>query len=480
MENEESQKNSEKIKDKKKSEEDFNKKLEKNQFKIMTTFKKIKNLYSDRIVSLIKQHKRAVGDFLQDLIGDERDYKKSNLKNRKKNEMQASKSLNNKSHMSENVQLLSNKIKIQINKVRKTQDDITALNALYLNNNKSFTDIEQLSNNNRYNNNKNYNTSLDKSDKEDKEENYEKALKTPNIRNNFELITNNYHHKLNEAFSKFNPKMNLNNLKMLIQLSPKMRDEISKMKEEVDGDIKDITDKNRYHKQYQRMLKKNKQSKSTKLLDPKLYKGDEIIQKSLSTKNQKLSINNKTKSKLILPKIKKSGSFLKNRDEAIKMEILKKMKSKDTKKAMSIMDEQNEQIHRLHNISQQINSYIESDNISKKIDSHLNDYKVYKYLEFLKKKEQRNNSNLAFKPKDYFVFQNKKINDLYNDLYINKLESRILDKERKYHESLLSNRAGFFNKMNDDLKNSLKEFDNNISSSGINLEDNQENNLDTL
>ena len=69
---------------------------------------------------------------------------------------------------------------------------------------------------------------------------------------------------------------------------------------------------------------------------------------------------------------------------------------------------------------------------------------------------------------------------MYNDLYINKLESRILDKQRKYHESLLSNRAGYFNKMNDDLKNSLKEFDNNISSSGINLDENQENNLDTL
>ena len=478
MENEEEiKKNSENIKDKKKSEEAFNKKLKKNQFKIMTTFKKIKNLYSDGIVPLIKHHKRAVGDFLQDLMGDERDYKKSNLKNRKKNEIQTSKSLNNKSHMSDNAKYLSNKIKMQIDKVRKKQDDITALNALYLNNNKSFTDIEQLSNsNNRYiNNNKNNSTNLDRTEKK---ENYEEALRKKKLRNNFELITNNYHQKLNDAFSKFNPKMNLNNLKMLIQLSPTMRDDISKIKEEVDGDIKDITDKNRYHKQYERILKKNQQSKSTKLLDPKLYKSDEIVQKSLSTKNHTSSINNKRKSTLILPKIKKPVSLLKNRDESIKMEILKRMKNKDTKKAMSIMDEQNEQIHRLHNISQQINSYIESENISQKIDSHLNDYKMYKYLEFLKKRQQAKNS--AFKPRDYFVYQNKKINDLYNDLYINKLESRILDKQRKYHESLLSNRAGYFNKMNDDLKNSLKEFDNNISSSGINLDENQENNLDTL
>ena len=52
MENEEEiKKNSENIKDKKKSEEAFNKKLKKNQFKIMTTFKKIKNLYSDGIIT---------------------------------------------------------------------------------------------------------------------------------------------------------------------------------------------------------------------------------------------------------------------------------------------------------------------------------------------------------------------------------------------------------------------------------------------
>ena len=302
--------------------------------------------------------------------------------------------------MSDNAKYLSNKIKMQIDKVRKKQDDITALNALYLNNNKSFTDIEQLSNsNNRYiNNNKNNSTNLDRTEKE---ENYEEALRKKKLRNNFELITNNYHQKLNDAFSKFNPKMNLNNLKMLIQLSPTMRDDISKIKEEVDGDIKDITDKNRYHKQYERILKKNQQSKSTKLLDPKLYKSDEIVQKSLSTKNHTSSINNKRKSTLILPKIKKPVSLLKNRDETIKMEILKRMKNKDTKKAMSIIDEQNEQIHRLHNISQQINSYIESENISQKIDSHLNDYKMFKYLEFLKKRQQAKNS--AFKPRDYIV-----------------------------------------------------------------------------
>ena len=474
MENDESQKNSENIENKAKSEEEFNKKLQKNQFKIMTTFKKIKNLYSDDIIPLIKHHKRAVGDFLQNLMGDERDSRKIfNLKKRKmESDTQTSKSLNNKSHMSNNAQYLSNKIKIQIDKVRKKQDDITALNALFLNN-KSFTDLEQRSHSNkRYNNN-----SLEKSEKG---ENYNEALRKKKLRNNFEIIANNYHQKLNDAFSKFNPKMNLNNLKMLIQISPTVRDDISKVKKEVDGDIKDITDKNRFHKQYQRILKKNAKNKSTKLLNPKIYKSDEIIQKSLTTKNQNQtsSINNMRRSSVILPKIKKSSSFLKNRDEMIKMEMLKKMMNKDTKKAMSLMDEQYGQITRLHNISQQINSYIENENISKKIDTQINDYKMYKFLESLKKRDQ--SKNPVYRPHDYFVYQNKKINELYNDLYINKLEARILDKEKKFHESLLSNRNGYFNKMTDDMKNSLKEFDYNISSNGINLEENQENNLDTL
>ena len=298
------------------------------------------------------------------------------------------------------------------------------------------------------------------------------------MRNNFEIIAKSYHKTLKDAFLKFNPEMNLNNLKMLIQISPTLRDDISKTKKEVDGDVKNVTDKKRYHKEYQRILQKNLKSKSTKLLDPKLYKSDEIGQKSQTTKNDVMGNNNKRKSSVILPNIGRGSSFVNNRDEMVKFEIMKKLMKKDTKRFMTIMDEQFEQIYRLHNISQQINSYIGNENISKKIDNHLKDFEMHNYLNSLKSYNEAKNP--VFKPKDYFASQKNKLDDLYSDLYINKLEKRVLDNERKIRQNLLINKAGYFNKMHNDMKNSLKEFDNNISSNGIKLEDNQDNNADTI
>ena len=162
----------------------------------------------------------------------------------------------------------------------------------------------------------------------------------------------------------------------------------------------------------------------------------------------------------------------------VKFEIMKKLMKKDTKRFMTIMDEQFEQIYRLHNISQQINSYIGNENISKKIDNHLKDFEMHNYLNSLKSYNKAKNP--VFKPKDYFASQKNKLDDLYSDLYINKLEKRVLDNERKIRQNLLINKAGYFNKIHNDMRNSLKEFDNNISSNGIKLEDNQDNNADTI
>ena len=49
----------------------------------MTTFKKIKNQYSDGITHKIKHHKRVVGDSLKDLMGEEND-EHNNINHKKK------------------------------------------------------------------------------------------------------------------------------------------------------------------------------------------------------------------------------------------------------------------------------------------------------------------------------------------------------------------------------------------------------------
>ena len=50
----------------------------------------------------------------------------------------------------------------------------------------------------------------------------------------FELIANRYHKGFSKAFiTKFNPDQYLSSLKLLIQLSPTMREDITKIKNEL-------------------------------------------------------------------------------------------------------------------------------------------------------------------------------------------------------------------------------------------------------
>ena len=53
-------------------------------------------------------------------------------------------------------------------------------------------------------------------------------------------MTNNYHKQLNLAFLNFNPLKYSNNLKILLNLSQSVRDDISKTKLEIEEDINKI------------------------------------------------------------------------------------------------------------------------------------------------------------------------------------------------------------------------------------------------
>ena len=496
-------------------EEEFKRKLEKNQFKAMTTFKKIKNLYSDGIVPKIKHHKREVGNSLKDLMGDDEDeHNRINLKKRKElRDLQASKSYNNQSHMSDNAKYLSEKIKLQVSKIRKVHDDITALNALYLdhktltgkemdtkinnrydnvnntvdindnknngNNDNKNDDKDKNNNDNKNNDNndkskddkKNDDKNDDKNKKEKEEEipNYLEAIKRKKMRNNFEYMANKYHQQLINAFSKYNPDKYLNNLKLLIQVSPTVRDEISNIKKEVEGDIKDITDKNRLHKKYAQFLKKNMKSKSTLNLNPNLYKRDKIIKNSQTTKNRGIGNGVQT---IILPNIgkEKIAANIINKNNIIKIGKVRRLTRRDSKKLMDIRELQFDHMNRLHNISQEIQNYIEKDNINEKINSCLQDFKLQKSINLYKDKSEIKES--ITKQKNYYAIQDKKINDLFGDLYINRLHARVQEKERKLTDKLRINNYDYFYNIRNDMKSSLNDFDRNIHSNKVYLDDN--------
>lgn len=464
MEVEENQNDIEIVSKKNKLEEDFEKKIEKNQFKVNTTFKRLKNLYSDGIISKIKNHRREVGNQLKDLKGEENEeYKKVHKKSLSElKDIKASKSTANISNMSENVAKLSKKINFQINKVKKSHQDITALNALYLDDDKIFSQKNKNnSNNNRYSRN-NFDNS-----------NYDEAQKKLKLRNNFELMARKYHKDLNKVFiTRFNPEHYLNNIKQLIQISPTVREDVIKIKNDVEDDIKIITDKKRFRKEYKRFMEKNVKSQSYLKLNPQLYKSDEIVQKSKTGKNAKIGMGNieLKNNSFLLPNITTEKTLVNNRDNRIKMGILRKIQKKDSKKIMNILDNQLDYMNKLHNISKEIDNYIADDNIKKKIDNNLKDYNIHKYMNLYKHNDD--NKKSVFKPQDYYALQKFKINNLFGDIYIDKLNAKIIEKEKKLSDKVRNNKDDYFLKISNDMKNSLNEFDNNMSENMLNIEQN--------
>ena len=468
MENEKNLNNIEEENKKTKVEEDFQKKLEHNQFKIMTTFKKIKNQYSDGIMPIMKHHKRIIGESVKQLRGEE-NYEHNGIKHKrlsKLNDLKTSKSSTDISHMSPGAQILKKKIEFHINKVKKSHDDITALNALYINNSNS---LQENNNNDKFKNNFNLVKSLD---------NYEEAIRKKNLRNNFELMGDKFHKGLSKAFiNKFNPDKYLDSLKTLIKASPTVRDDVTKTKKEIEDDIKNITDKSKYRKRYKRLIEKKIKNNSLQMLDPQLYKPEEIGKKSNTVKKVEMSPDfEKKKNSIFLPNIGGRKNFMNNRDNRIKMGIVAKLQKNENKKIMNTVEQQFDHMNKLYNITKEIDNYIGNENIEQKIETNMHDYKMHKYLNSLKKNDDKEIS--IFKPKDYYFLQRHKIDDLFGDLLINKLKTRVLDKERKLTDKLKLNKYDYFSKIVNEMKISLNEFDNNMNTNKIDIKENPKNDLE--
>ena len=311
-------------------------------------------------------------------------------------------------------------------------------------------------------------------------DNYEEAIRKKNLRNNFELIADKYHRGLGKAFiKKFNPEKYLDNLKSLIKLSPTVRDDVIKTKNEIESDIKTFTDKRRFRKLYKRFKEKRTKNKSFQMLDPQLYKPEEIALKSNTVKKVEISPEfDKKKNSIFLPNIAVGKHYMNNRDNRIKMGIVSKLQKKETKKIMNTVEQQFDHMNRLYSITKEIDNYIGNENIEKKIENNLNDYKMYKYLNLVNESDDKKIS--TFKPKDYYFLQKHKIDDLFGDLLINKLKERILEKERRLTDKLKLNKYDYFNKITNEMKNSLNEFDNNMNSNQININENPKNEFESL
>ena len=73
------------------------------------------------------------------------------------------------------------------------------------------------------------------------------------------------------------------------------------------------------------------------------------------------------------------------------------------------------------------------------------------------------------KDKDYYLQQKSKINNMLGELYINKLQRKVKEKEKFYGDKIRRDKNEYFKKIENELKKGLNEFDNNIILNDINL-----------
>ena len=440
----------------KQQEEELQQKFKLNNIKILNEFKKIKNTYSDDIIPKIKHHKKFVNNSTKMLIGDETDQYELNFgKTKDSKNLKTSKSALDAIYISKRAKLLRRKINYHINKVKKSHEDITSLNLLFLD-----SSIFPEKNGTSLINNISIIKPIEKTS------NYKEALMKKKLAKNFDLISDNYHKRLRFAFSKYNPVTYTNNLKKLLQISPEVRDNITKVKNEVEEDIKQFNDKHKFSKLFQKIkTTKNKRKQNLENFESiNINKSNDILKNFNSTNN-----NNNENKKIILPILKDVKPNKAKRDSTIKFGFIKKIRRRETRRLIDTSAQQFDEIKQLHNISKEIEKYIDNDNIDKKIDKNVHDFMEFKYYEFLKNRNQSLPKSI-FKPKDYYLTQRNKIDGLVGDLKIKNIKDKLLEEERHFGRKLKINQDDYFNKMNSDMKSSLDEFDENMEKYDINLD----------
>lgn len=120
---------------------------------------------------------------------------------------------------------------------------------------------------------------IDAKNEQDKNYNYNELPQIPQTEkiyiHNFDYVNDNFRKQLNKAFLLFNPLIHLENLYRLQKADPSIKDDINKLREIVNEDLKEVTDKQYYKKKYQELIKKSRaknrknETSSEELTSPK-------------------------------------------------------------------------------------------------------------------------------------------------------------------------------------------------------------------
>ena len=152
------------------------------------------------------------------------------------------------------MQKIVNDVAKTIENINKSTEEIKKLNALYLINtsqkiNKQDKSGQVEENSKNVKINETYLPPI-------KEE-----QKSRNQPTNFKYINDNYRKQLNRAFLNFNPIIHLGNLNILRKADPEINKDIEKLTKHIEDDLSEITNKNYYHNQYEKIVEQNKKRK---------------------------------------------------------------------------------------------------------------------------------------------------------------------------------------------------------------------------
>ena len=407
-----------------------------------------------------------------DLLNGEERYnrKKEKKHNKKKTEYKRSFSSDIMDGVSSKSKTILLKIGKHIKKMKKSISDITKMNGLYLEQNTkngvfsenkikngtfskfNFKNIN-LDNllNNDYNNKpilENINEKNFLSDN-DTIRDEEKGKKEKYI-NNFMYVNDNYRKQLNFAFLKYNPLSHLDNLKILVQAEPSIRKDITKIKNEVEEDIKWKCDKFHFRKKYLNFISKNQRSQSVQPTP--------LSPKPIKPKFQK-----------ILPKIQKNNKRNKNllSPQNSKLKVLNfydKMKNRENQKYNNQKGQKLEEINHMLSATNEIDNLIKNENINDKIDLYKTDYAMKRYYT---NNEVKNNNSLL--EKDYFLEDKKRVEEKLGDVYCFQVARNADEKEKQLKGKINYDFNKFKKRIKEGKKNIIKEISTYIESNQLKI-----------
>ena len=185
------------------------------------------------------------------------------------------------------------------------------------------------------------------------------------------------------------------------------------------------------------------------------------------------SIDNSKPTFSFLPKITREKILGSPKELKVGYGLFEKLKRKETKKILSIRDQKIAEANKLYKITNEIENFMGKENIGQKVDKYIDDYKLQKYLNQFRDNQNEN----ILKKRDYYKQQKEKINEMLGELFIKNIQKKSREREKYYNDRLRRDKYDYFFKIENELKKSLKEFDNNVILNQINLNINELNNV---